>query len=98
MKIVPLQQTSCKGEQIDDNSSGNMYSTLASVFLAFERNPVNLFNSLAERSFEASLCLVLGALHDLENMREAPELCMETKQIQLQQTEHKPKNTGSGLN
>lgn len=71
MKIVPLQQTSCKGEQIDDNSSGNMYSTLASVFLAFERNPVNLFNSLAERSFEASLCLVLGALHDLEELPEA---------------------------
>lgn len=44
-----------------------MYGTLASVFLAFKCNPVNWFNSLAGHSFEASLCWVLGARHDLEN-------------------------------
>lgn len=66
MKIIPLLWTSYKGEQ-RDNSSGNMYGTLASVFLAFKCNPVNWFNSLAGHSFEASLCWVLGDHHDLEN-------------------------------
>lgn len=41
------------------------YGTLASVFLAIKHNPVNQINSLAECSFAASLCWVLGALHDL---------------------------------
>lgn len=47
MKIVPLQQTSCKGEQIDSNSSGNMYCTLASVVLASMESCESLIHLLS---------------------------------------------------
>lgn len=62
MKTVPLQCFSWKGEQIDNNSSGNiLWYTGPVCFCLFKHNPVNQIDHLLSVHLACILCWVLGA-------------------------------------